>query len=250
MTDAPDTTPLPNAPKPVRVALIALACALGATVLAGLWVALIAAPEFRLWIAITLGFEAITLAAACVALGLGLGRFRAGFGLAALCVAGTAAVTGFFGLELAASPNIRPAILAGDSPEITLRVIRYTVLARLALAGLGVALATLAVLSRNAASWRPLRNGLILLLPVLALSVWLFRYDGVSVIVGPVDSGLGVARLIAALFGALVLLVIASIGGHLIIRAFEMTAPDSPEAGRPAAGVKPSGSEPNDGATA
>ena len=250
MTNALDTTQSPAAPKPLRVAMVALAIGLGLIVLAGLWVALIAAPDFKLWIGITLGFEAITLVAAGVALGLGLGRFRAGFGLAALCVAGTAAVAGVFGLELAAAPNIRPAILAGESPEVTLRVIRLTVLVRFGLAGLIVMLTTLAVLSRNPASWRPLGTGLLLLVPVLALSAWLFGYGGISVVVGPVDTGLGVARLIAALFGGLVLLVIASIGGHLIIRAFEMTAPDDPGAARSAGNGKPSGPSAEDAATA
>lgn len=227
MTDHTPHPELPSVPRTVRIAMVAIALGLGASVLAGLWVALIAPPEFQLWIGITLGFEALALAGAGVALAIGLGRFRSGFGLAALCVAGTAAVTGVFGLELAASPNLRPAVLAGDTPEIALRVIRLTVLARLGLAMLGVALAGAGVLARNPASLRPLRTGLLLLVPVLGLSVWLFGYGGASAVVGPVDTGLGVARLIASLFGGLVLLVIASVGGHFVIRAFEKTTPEA-----------------------
>lgn len=205
----------------IRVGMLLSSATLLLTVLAGLWLAIIASGQV-LWTSV--GFEAVAFGAGTVGLLIGLGKVRQGVGLAVLCVAGATIVSGVFGLQYAAGPTLNAATLTGEANASAGRVMRNIVMARMLLAAAMAGLATLAVLTRTKATWKPMGVGLALVIPVLAIGTWLIRFGGAGRMIGEIESGLGVARLIAVLFGGLVLFVIASIGGHYIIKAFELTA--------------------------
>lgn len=205
----------------IRLGILASSAAIVLTVLAGLWLAIMASGQV-LWT--TIGFEAVALGAGVVGVLIGLGKVRRGVGLAVLCVAGAAAVSGVFGLQYAAGPTLNAATLTGEANASAGGVMRGVVMARLLIAGAMAGLAALAVLTRTRASWRPMGIGLALVVPVLAVGTWLIRFGGADRLVGEIETGFGVVRLIAALFAGLVLFVIASIGGHYVIKAFELTA--------------------------
>ncbi|MFT5422656.1 MAG: hypothetical protein ACI89L_000421 [Phycisphaerales bacterium] len=223
---SPGPTPLVGG---VRVCVLLVSAAHVVTVLAGLWLAVLASGQV-LWTSV--GFELVALGAGIVGVLAGLGRLRQGVGLALLCVAGAVIVSGVFGLRYAAGPTLNSATLTGEASASAASVLQAVVRARVLLAAALAGLAALAVLTRSRAVWRPLGLGLALLVPMLGIGAWLIRFNGAARLVGEIETGLGVARLIAVLFGGLVLFVIASIGGHYVIKAFELTSaePNSDDA--------------------
>ena len=214
--DSAQSTPKPSGA--VRLGAIVISGVQLLSVVLGLWIAVIASGQV-LWT--TVGFEFVALSAGVIGVLIGLGRFRDGFELGLLCIAGAVVVTGVFGLQYAAGPTLRSASQAGDAHSAAMPLLGMIVKARIGLGFLLVSLAAFAVLTKSKASWRALAIGLTLLLPVGVIAVWLIRFGGAGMLLGDTESAVGVARLIATLFGGLILFVIASIGGHYVIKAFD-----------------------------
>lgn len=185
----------------------------------GAFFALRATPEpFWGWF----GFELVMAVASIFGILLGLGRFRAGSGLAAACVAGAWFVgTGMGRLQTHAAPS---AVLSDP-----------WFLARLAAAA-GVALAgAFTVLSRDGRSWKKLAVGLAMLVPVMAFAGFWVKTGGMWL--GASQSGgMDVARkcvLTVIVVGAGILFCV---GAHLVIAAFELGVPQGqPGAPKPSA---------------
>lgn len=213
-----DTTPHDPTPPPppalIRVGVLVLGAAGLVSAIAGAGAALRAFPE-TLWG--MLGFELVAVVAGVLGVLAGLGRFRSGYGLALLCVAGTFFTSAIFGLYLDARLN-------AQTPDGQ-AMVKYAILGRIALAaGLG-GLAGLAVLIRDGRSWGLLLKGALLLAPVIAALGWVWVTKG-RALTTPLEGILSPVRTVAMVLGGLVLMVVFSVGAHLCIRAFEITRPD------------------------
>lgn len=167
-----------------------------------------------------LGFEVIGVVAGVLGVLAGLGRFRSGYGLAVLCVAGTVFTTAIFGLYLDARGN-------AQTPEAQ-SIVKYAIAGRLALAGALAGLAGLAVLARDGRSWGLLIKGALLLAPVLGILAWV-GVTRASALRTPLEGILAPARTVGVVLASMVLMVVFAVGAHLCIRAFEITRPDDAE---------------------
>ncbi|GJM19197.1 MAG: hypothetical protein DHS20C14_14100 [Phycisphaeraceae bacterium] len=238
MSDASQTRPGPAsdpvtpplAPAPIRWGVLVVSAAVGLSTLAGAGYAMLGFPRPVYG---TFGFEVVATVAAVIGVLLGLGKFRTGFGLACLCVAGTFLTDAVFGLYLDANANINDA--AGT------RALNKLILARVAAAGIIAGLGGLAVLQRSGRSWGYLLKGLLIASPAIAAvgAAWLTTTrlsagawvstkwsDAMGAELGTTGS---MARSVAMVAGSLVLMVMFSVGAHLCIRAFEITRPDDQE---------------------
>ncbi len=182
-----------------------------------------------------LGFGLIGIICALFGVMLGLGWFARGPAMGALCVAGATLTCGVLGwLDLRSNLNSVPA-LAGLVRPWLLGV------AFAALAQGGVA--AFAVLLRRALSWKYLVFGAVIL-GLCAGMLALVRGPGSGLLTAWEGGGeaLRVTILLALSFVALAML---SAGGHLVIRAFEVTREgptptDGPSDGQSGARAKPS----------
>lgn len=164
-----------------------------------------------------LGFEAVATIAGVLGVMIGLGKFREGFGLGALCVAGTFVAAALFGLYLDANANVSTA-------QAT-RMVRYSILGHVGLGGLIAALGGIAVLMRSNRSWGMLIKGLLVGSPAVLIVLWLQRTNA-SVLTTELGPNASLARAIGVIIGAFLLMTLFSVGAHLCIRAFEVTRPD------------------------
>ncbi len=201
--------PEPTVPKSVRylVAPAATITLIGA--IAGIAAATLGTPQI-LWS--TLGFSIIAAIAAAMGLLAGLGRFTSGYGMATLCIGGTIAVAaGFSMLDLKPNLHANPTLTRLLMPWVAVQVI----------ASAGIVLGgAVAVLSRAKESWRLLSRGLMLLVPagIIAAAMWA-TLDAI-----PENKNGRVLSLAVLVFGGLIVGILVSIGGHFLIRAFEITA--------------------------
>ena len=191
------------------IALLGVAVALFAV--PGLWIGLAGRESWGTGpIPLFAGFEALTLLSGITAIIVGLRPPKQGFGLAVLCIAGAvfvAAVLGSMMLKNASSsvPSLKVYILL-----------------RLALAAGLVGLVGLAKLGTRADCWKRAVIGAALLSPALVVLGLIARQKG-GVISG-MFSGVGpIANMVLWTFFAVVLGVVTIAGGHVLIRAFELT---------------------------
>lgn len=205
---------IPPAPKPVRLLVLAISALVALTMVGGVAAALFGFPKI-VWG--FLGFEAVGLIAAVMGVLAGLGRFRDGFGLALVCIAGTIVAGALFGLYLDARVN-------ATTPE-AMRLVRGLIVFRGLAAVALAALAAIAVLARDRRSWGLLIRGAIVTAPVLAVLAWVAKTRGAP-LTTPIEGVMAPVRTIAVVLGGLVLMVLFSVGAHLCIRAFEITRPD------------------------
>lgn len=210
-TTADPATHLPPPPALARWATLALSVILGVSALPVLWLTVIGG-DAVLWF--SSAFELLILAAAAVGVLAGLGRFRDGWALALACAAGTCLVVGVFAfIELRANFNSNPSYAGLLKPYLA---------ARLGMAaGFGL-LASLAVFSRNKACWHALIKGLVILTPALGVIAWLATRGGAFLGATRATPGAEAARILMLCLGGLVLIGLISVGGHMIIRAFEL----------------------------
>ena len=185
--------------------------------LPGLWLGLRGSEAWELrWLPLLAAFEFLVMFSAGFAIVYGIRPRRAGYGLAVLCAAGgilTASVLGAIVLKNSSS----------KVPPLT-----NVVLARAAAsAGLAV-LTAVVMLGRSATSWRFIAIGGAMLLPTAIL--------GGLVVTKRVDAfmerfiSIGQPwTLILGLAGVILWGVLTVIGGHLVIRAFELTDQESPK---------------------
>lgn len=214
---------VPDPGRAIRTLTLLCSAAIGLSVLPVLYVTLFAGPA-KLWFS-TL-FELTVLGAAVVGVLAGLNRFRDGWALGLACVAGTLVVTTVFAtVEVRA--NFR------DDPSIGRLIMPYAGL-RLAFAGIIAGLASFAVWRRNPRSWGLVLRAVLVLLPVGAVGAWLVLGNA-GILTTPVASPGGEAvRIVGMLLGGLIAIGLVSVGGHLLIRSYEV--------GRPDAQTPPSGS--------
>ena len=205
----PENTITPSPPKLVLLAItLASAAALIGALAAG-WVALFAI-EQTLWA--SLGFAAVAAISAVIGVLAGIGRFNRGLGMAALCVGGAIAVSaGFSYIDL--GPNL------GDAPQLA-RALKPWAAMQAVAAAVVVASGGLAVLSRSRASWKSVAVGIAFLIPAaVVLAGIAFGMDRI-----PDGESGRVLSLGLLLIGGTAAAVLFSLGGHHLIRAFEMTA--------------------------
>ncbi|MEM7754196.1 MAG: hypothetical protein AAF297_01015 [Planctomycetota bacterium] len=215
---------LSKPPLPIRLALLASAAAAMALFGWSLYAATIAAPA-TVWAG--LGFSLIGLVSAGFAIALGLGRFANGFGIATLSIAGAVATCAVLAwLDLRANLAAVPELARLLNPWL------------ITTAGTGVivgGLAALAVLLRSAASWKYAASGLAGL-GAFGGMIGAMRGPGSSLL-SRWEDGPEALRVTLLLIIAFVGLVLLSAGGHLLIRAFEVTtqSPSSRRRVKPAA---------------
>lgn len=168
------------------------------------------------------GFEAMTLAAGIAAVLMGLRRDPDGIGIGLLCVAGTVFVAAFLGsMMLQSSSDQVPSL-------------RMFVLLRMALV-LGIAgLAGLIKLGDRRSCWRTLAVGAALLLPLMIL-MGLVARKKLTILTEPIGQLNEVLQMVLWLLFAIVIGITTIAGGHLVIRAFEMTRESGVKAREPEA---------------
>ncbi len=196
-------------PKPARALVGPSAAVTLIGALAGIAAATLGTPQI-LWS--TLGFSIIAAIAAAMGVLAGLGRFAAGYGMAALCIGGTIAVAaGFSMLDLKPNLHANPTLARLLMPWVAVQTIAS---AAIVLGG------AVAVLSRKKECRRLLLRGFMLLVPagVLLAAMW------AALNAVPDDKNGSVISLGILLVGGLIVGTLLSIGGHFLIRAFEITA--------------------------
>ena len=197
-----------STPKPFRLLTLAASAVGGLAAAACLYVALVGTSEI-LWGSV--GFLVIMLIAALLGIAAGVGRFSAGFGMACVAIAMTIVGGAVFAWRDLASnvgrdPSIGPKLL----PWLGLETICAIVIL---LAG------GAAVLSREPRSWGSLIRGLAFLIPAgILLAVGSLGWSKI-----PTEDGGRAIALGVLLAGGAILGVLVSIGGHHLIRAFEIT---------------------------
>lgn len=166
-----------------------------------------------------MGFEIVVTVAAILGVLFGLGRYAAGPAVALACVSGTILLGSALGW-LGANRNIAGVTL---TPLLALRV-----LIALALAAAG----GLIVLRRAPGSFALLFKGLAALAP-LVLAAGAFAHSPTRIAIGNAVTGGTVVTFAIAVFGFLIGGVLLAIGGHCVIRAFELgRIPDQPTSGQ------------------
>lgn len=212
---------LPPPPGLARYAAMITSLILGVSVLPGLWLTLVRA-DSTLWFS-TL-FELLVLAGAAFGVFSGLGRFRSGWALSLACVAGTVLVCGVFAFV---------EIRANFGSDATIgRLLQPYLAFRLGLAALLALIASFAVFSRNPACWKALAIGAALLIPAVGVLAWLALTGGGPLGATRATPGAEAARLLMLCFGGLVLIGLVSVGGHMVIRAYELGRP-APQPSKP-----------------
>lgn len=178
---------------------------------AGLWVSTLGTGQV-LWI--SAGFMVLAMLASGFALAAGLGKFAPGFGMAALCIGGTIIVaSGFAMIDLRSN--------LGGTPNLARLLIPWTGV-QAAASMIIVAAGGTAVLMRNPRTWRTLILGIIFLAAAAGTLIGgIFAWKLIPE--GEAGRVIGLAVL---LVGGLVIGILLSVGGHLVIRAFEQNAED------------------------
>jgi hypothetical protein len=193
------------------LATLGLAAALGLSVLPVLWLTLVRS-DATLWFSTV--FEILVLAAAVSGIFSGLGRFREGWALSLACVAGTVLVCGVFAfVEIRANFGSDASVAALLEPYLAFR---------LALAAGLAGVASLTVFSRNPVSWKLLLWGIVVLTPALSVLGWVAIRGSGLLSATRATPGAEAVRILALCLGGLVVVVMVSVGLHLLIRAYEM----------------------------
>lgn len=174
------------------------------------------------------GFELVVLLGCVMTLAVCMGKVRVGggFPMAILCLIGTLLVGAVFGIHVDARAVV------GDDPQIQ-PWISKTLMFRLGLMAALSLLATLDIYRRDARSWGLVIRSALFLAPVLAVLGWIQR-SGMPAMAD--SSGeLSPSRMIGLLLGGLIFGILLSIGGHFLIRSYEIAIPETdPESGTPA----------------
>jgi len=165
------------------------------------------------------GFEGVVLLGSVMSVLVCLSKVRVGmnFPLAIACFVGTILVAMVFGLYVDARA------LVGDNPTIGPWINR-TMMLRLGAIVLLSTIASLDVYRRDARSWGLVLRAGIFLSPIVVLGVWI-KLKGIPSALDPAGE-LSPLRMIVTLVAGLVILILFSIGGHFLIRSFEIALPE------------------------
>ncbi len=166
------------------------------------------------------GFELMVLLGAIMTAMVCLGRIRVAgaFPLAVLCLVGTLVVASVFGIYVDARN-----VVGSNHPSIAPWVNRTLMFYLLIIAGLSV-IAMLDVYRRSTRSWGLVLLGGIFLVPVIASVVYI-QQRGMPTITDA-SGELNAVRMIGVIIGGLIFGIFLSIGGHFMIRSFEVALPE------------------------
>lgn len=170
------------------------------------------------------GFELMVLLGAVMTLLVALGKVKVdgAFPLALLCFIGTLLVASVFGIHVDARN-----VVGSNHPGIQPWVNR-TLMLHLAMIGSLSIIATLDVYRRDARSWGMLVRSLPFVIPVLAAGVY-FQRSGFPTITDT-NGEMSIVRMLAFIVGGLFLGILLSVGGHFVIRSFEIALPEKNDA--------------------
>ncbi len=166
------------------------------------------------------GFELILLIGCLMTILAALGKVRVGdaFPMAITCLLGTILVGAVFGIHVDARAVV------GDNPQIGPWINR-TLLFRFGAIGMLGLLATLDVYRRDPRSWSLVLRSILFLIPVIAALGWA-RFKGMPTVADATGEPSPV-RMILFLIGGLALGILFSVGGHLLIRSYEIALPEA-----------------------
>lgn len=211
----PSTAEMPAPPAVARFAVLGLAGVLLATTLPGIWLTALKSDPLLLF---STFFETLTAIAGVLALLTGLGRYRHAWALSLLCAAGTVLVCAVFA-RVEVMPN------HGSDPAIGPWINRFAALRVALAAGLG-GIAAFAVFTRNPRSRGAVARAMLVLLPVAGVLGWFIATGGGPLANARTSPGAESVRILILCLGGLVVVALTSIGGHLMIRAFEHGRPE------------------------
>ncbi len=165
------------------------------------------------------GFELILLFGCLMTIWVSLGKIQVGkaFPMAVACLIGTILVGVVFGIHVDARAVV------GDNPQVGPWINR-TLLFRFGAIGVLSLLATLDVYRRDTRSWSLVLRSILFLAPVMAVLGWM-KLKGMPA-VADASGEPSPIRMILILLGGLILGVLFSIGGHLLIRSYEIAIPE------------------------
>ncbi|MEZ6164385.1 MAG: hypothetical protein R3B67_08130 [Phycisphaerales bacterium] len=166
------------------------------------------------------GFELLVVLSALMTILVCLGRIKVGgaFPLALVCFVGVLMVTSVFGIYVGARN-----VVGDNHPDVQPWVMR-TLLVQVATMGGLCLIAMLDVYRRDARSWALAIRSLPFLVPVLAIAVY-FQRSGIPTVTNAAGE-LSQVRMVAFILGGLLLGILLSVGGHLLIRSFEVALPE------------------------
>lgn len=166
------------------------------------------------------GFEFIVLVGCLMMVFVSLGKIRVegAFPMAITCLVGTLLVGAVFGIHVDARNVV------GPNPDIAPWVNR-TLMFRLTVIMILSLLATLDVYRRDSRSWGLVLRAVIFLIPVLISLGWIKSRGMPSI--SDSSGELSPVRMIAMLLGGLIFGCLFSIGGHFLIRSFEIAIPEA-----------------------
>ena len=220
MTHSPDQQP-DTTPALLRLASIVICVLAGLSALPWMYLAI---GQFGGFAWGLFGFELIVLLGALMTLSVCMGRVRVGgaFPLALLCLIGTLLVASVFGIHVDAR-----SIIGGNHPTFAPWVNRTLLFYLALISGLSL-IAMLDVYRRSASSWGLVLRAMIFLIPVIGLGIY-FQRSGLPSMQDSAGE-LSVVRMLSMILGGIVLGILLSVGGHLLIRSFEVALPEKNDA--------------------
>lgn len=176
------------------------------------------------------GFELIVLLGSVMTILVCLGVVRVGgaLPLAITCLSGTILVSAIFGIHVDARNKI-----SGNHPQI-LPWVNRTLYFDVAMIILLSLIATLDVYRRSARAWGQMLRAAVFLLPVIAILAWV-QVRGAPA-TASASGEMNPLRMVMVLLVGLIVGILFSIGGHFLIRSFEVAIPDpgAEKSGKPA----------------
>lgn len=169
------------------------------------------------------GFELLALLGASMTILACLGKPRVGNALpmALACFVGTLLVVSVFGIHVDARN-----VVGESHPSVYPWVNRTLMLYLAVIAGLSL-IAMLDVFRRSTASFGLALRSAIFLIPLIGLGAY-FKLQGLPTITN--SSGeLSIVRMLVMIIAGLVVGILLSVGGHLLIRSFEIALPEKNE---------------------
>jgi len=166
------------------------------------------------------GFELIILIGCLMTMLASIGKVRVGlaFPMSITCLVGTLLVGAVFGIHVDARNVV------GPNPDIAPWVNR-TLMFRLIIIMFLSLIATLDVYRRDSRSWGLVLRSVIFLVPVLICLGWIKARGMPSI--SDSSGELSPILMIVVLLIGLTLGILLSIGGHFLIRAFEIAIPEN-----------------------
>lgn len=169
------------------------------------------------------GFELMVLLGAIMTVMVSLGRVQVGraFPMAIACFAGTLLVVSVFGIHVDARN-----VVGENNPGIQPWVNRTLMLYLAIIAALS-SIAMIDVFRRSSRSLGIALRSAVFLVPLIALGVY-FKARGVPSMTDSAGE-LSIVRMLAMIVGGLFVGILLSVGGHLLIRSFEVALPEKNE---------------------